>query len=78
MTLSRCDATSPLGAALSATSWIDVHLAPHFPSNHKEVMMMMMVIVMVVVMMEMRSGRVKVHTLVSSHQQCGIQFEGRI
>ena len=53
MTLSRCDAKSPLGAALSATAWIDVHLAPHFPSNHKEVMMMMMV----VVMMEIRSGR---------------------
>ena len=78
MTLSRCDATSPLGAALSATAWIDVHLAPHFPSNHKEVMMMMMMIVMVVVMMEMRSGRVKVHILVSSHQQGGIRFKGGI
>ena len=42
----RCDASSPLGPALSATSWLDVHLAPHFPSAHKEVMIMMTTMMM--------------------------------
>ena len=33
----RCEASSSVGESLSGSAWLDVHLAPHFPSSHKEV-----------------------------------------